>query len=308
MGRRSPEWNGGEARVVVPCPLRQSHPCEREGLVEGGCKVKFRKLGGLEVSAIGLGTYRTFDVTAEGDVAVRRKIIDSCISNQVNFVDCASMYGNAEKVLGTVTEGRRDRFYLATKVRCQGREAGDAQIARSFELFNTDYIDLYQIHNMIDWRTHLISLERLKEQGKIGMIGVTAMVHEAYPEIVGLMKSGRIDTVQVPYNVIDRGCEDELLPVAEELGVGVLVMEPLKKGRYVKELREPPDLTPLAEHGIQTWAQALLAWVLGNPGVSSAIPATTRPERVHENAVAGSLERLPRELRDYVREETERCV
>ncbi|MFP6565889.1 MAG: aldo/keto reductase [Dehalococcoidia bacterium] len=145
----------------------------------------------------------------------------------------------------------------ARPLRTEGKEAGEAQIARSIELFQTDHIDLYQIHTMIDWKTHLPTLEALKAEAKIGMIGVTAMVDEAYPEIVGLMKTERIETVQIPYNVMDREVEKELLPTVEELGTGVLVMEPLKKGRYVKDPKSQPDLTPLAEYGIETWAQAL---------------------------------------------------
>jgi aryl-alcohol dehydrogenase-like predicted oxidoreductase len=254
-----------------------------------------------------MGTLRTFDVTSEEDIAVRQRIVDNCIANQVNFIDTAAWYGNAEKVVGITTRGKRNELYLATKVRCEGKAAGEAQIARSFELLNTDYIDLFQIHNMIDWQTHLPTLERLKEQAKIGMVGVTAMVHEAYPVIAGLMKSGRIDTVQIPYSVMERGCEAELLPLAEELGIGILVMEPLQKGRLVKELKRPPDLAPLKELGIRTWAQALLAWVLGDSRVSATIPATSRPERIQENALAGSLGPLPQELRNYVRQETERC-
>ena len=270
--------------------------------------MEFRKLGNLEVSAIGLGTLRTFDVTSEADITVRQEIVDNCLANDINFIDSAAFYGNAEKVVGITTDGKRDRFRLATKVRCEGKEAGEAQIARSFELFNTGYIDLFQVHNMIDWQTHLPTLHSLKEQGKIGMVGVSAMVHEAYPDIVELMKSRRIDAVQIPYNVLETGCESELLPLAEELGIGVLVMEPLKKGRYVNDLKSQPDLTPLAEFGIKTWAQALLAWVLADSRVSVTIPATSRPERIQENALPGSLGQLPQELRDYVREETIRCL
>ena len=122
------------------------------------------------------------------------------------------------------------------------------------------------------------------------------------------MKSDRVDTIQIPYNVMERGCEEELLPLAEEHGIGVLIMEPLKKGRYVKDLKSQPDLTPLKEYGIETWAQALLAWVLGDSRVSITIPATSRPERIQENAWAGSAGKLPQEMRDYVRQETERCL
>ena len=267
-----------------------------------------RKLGNLDVSAIGLGTLYTFDVTSEDEIAVRQQIVDNCLTNDINFIDSAAWYGQAEKVLGITTAGKRDKFYLATKVRCEGKEAGEEQIANSFDMFNTGYIDLFQVHNMIDYRTHIPTLTRLKEESRIGMVGVSAMVHEAYPEIIELMKSHQVDTIQIPYNVVEQGCEEELLPLADELGIGVLVMEPLKKGRLVSELKSQPDLSPLAEFGVKTWAQALLAWVLGDSRVSVVIPATSRPERVQENALPGSLGPLPQELRDYVLKETKRCL
>lgn len=270
--------------------------------------MRYRKLGDLDVSIIGLGTLRTFDVTSEDEVAVRREIVDNCLANDINFIDSAAAYGNAENVIGKTTSGRRDKFYLATKVRVEGKEAGEAQISESFRAFQTDYIDLIQVHNMIDYRTHLPTLQALKSQGKIGMVGVTAMVTEAYPEIMDLMRAGDVDTVQIPYNVVQTEVADELLPLAEELGIGILTMEPLKKGRFVKELKQEPDLKPLAGTGIETWAQALLAWVISDARVAITIPATTRPERIRENAAAGSLPRLPDEMRDYIREETMRCL
>ena len=99
-----------------------------------------------------------------------------------------------------------------------------------------------------------------------------------------------MDAVQIPYNVLNRAVEDELLPLAEELGTGILVMEPLQKGRYVLELKQQPDLTPLRDYGISTWAQALLAWVISDLRVSSAIP-TTSPPRAHPGKRPGSRSR-----------------
>jgi len=140
------------------------------------------------------------------------------------------------------------------------------------------------------------------------MVGITAMVTEAYPEIMELMKAGAVDAVQIPYNVVQTEVADELLPLAQDLGIGILTMEPLKKGRFVKDLKLQPDMAPLAGTGIDTWAQALLAWVISDPRVTLTIPATSRPERIRENAAAGSLPKLPNELRDYIREETLRCM
>ena len=192
--------------------------------------MEYRKLGNLDVSVIGLGTLRTFDVSDDEGIAVRKQIVMNCLDSDMNLIDTAAWYGNAEQVLGEITKGLRDRFYLATKVRIEGREAGESQIARSFELLNADYIDLFQVHNMIDWETHLPTLQRIKDEGRIGMVGVSAMVPEAYPTIAELMRQGRVDVIQIPYNVLNRAAEDELLPLAQDLGTGVLVMEPLQKG------------------------------------------------------------------------------
>jgi aryl-alcohol dehydrogenase-like predicted oxidoreductase len=270
--------------------------------------MEFRQLGNLRVPVIGLGTARTFDVSAERDIAVRRQIIERCIASQVTFVDSSPMYGQSERVIGITTEGCRQHFRLATKVWCHGRGAGEAQIENSFRLLKTDYIDVLQIHNLVDWKTHLHTLERLRDRGRIGLIGITHYSTSAYPTLLEIMHSARIHTIQIPYNVRERSCEDRLLPAAAELGIGVIVMEPLEKGRYVKGLRRQPDLSPLAGFDIRTWGQALLAWVIGDPRVSVAIPATSRPERIAENALAGSIGVLPQELRDYIRKETERCL
>jgi aryl-alcohol dehydrogenase-like predicted oxidoreductase len=218
------------------------------------------------------------------------------------------MYGQSERVIGLTTAGCRERVQLATKVWCHGRAQGEAQIDNSFRLLKSSYIDVLQIHNLVDWRTHLGTLERLRDQGRIGLIGITHYSTSAYPTMLEIMRSGRIHTIQIPYNVRERSCEERMLPLAAELGIGVIVMEPLDKGRYVKGLRRQPDLSPLATFGICTWGQALLAWVLGDPRVSVAIPATSRAERIHENALAGEIGVLPPELRNYIRQETERCL
>ena len=267
-----------------------------------------RQLGSLRVPVIGLGTARTFDVSAECDITVRRQIIERCLATQVTFVDSSPMYGQSERVIGLSTTGCRERFQLATKVWCHGRAQGEAQIANSFRLLETGYIDVLQIHNLVDWRTHLGTLERLRDQGRIGLIGITHYATSAYPTMLEIMRSGRVHTIQIPYNVRERACEGRILPAAEELGIGVIVMEPLDQGRYVKGLKRQPDLSPLGAFGLRTWGQALLAWVLGDARVSVAIPATSRPERIDENAVAGTIGVLPQELRDYIRSETERCL
>ena len=267
-----------------------------------------RKLATLEVPPIGMGTWKTFDVRSKAKIAIRKEIITACVAEGVAFLDSSPMYGESERVVGITIEGNREQFQFATKVWCTGLLQGKAEIAQSFERFQTDYIDVFQIHNLLDWETHLPTLEGLKAEGRIGLIGITHYMTDAYPEMIRIMKSGRIGTIQIPYNVLERTCEQEILPLAEELEIGVIVMQPLGVGRLVTGLKRKPDLTPLEAHGIETWAQALLAWILADMRVSVVIPATSKPERIRENALAGELPVLPQELRTYIEKETQRCL
>ena len=267
-----------------------------------------RKLSDLDVGVVGMGTARTFDVTSKGDIAIRHQIIDNCMACGGYFVDTSPMYGHSEEVLGITTQGKRQRFQFATKVWCRGQRNGKTQIEQSFKLLRTDYIDVYQIHNLVDWAAHLPVLERLKGQGKIGLIGITHYSSTSFPEMMSIMKTGRIDAIQIPYNVLDRACEKAVLPLAADLGLGVVVMEPLGVGRLVTRLKRQPDLSPLIQHGITSWAQALLAWILADERVSVVIPATSRPERIIENASVGSVPPLPWDLRDHILQEANRCI
>ncbi len=269
--------------------------------------MRLRKLASLEVSSIGMGSAGTFDVHKEEDIAVRRQIMDQCLTKGVTFIDTSPMYGRAAEVLGDTVDGRQDKFQLATKVWCSGKETGRAQIAQSFKLLKTNYIHVLQIHNLVDWETHRPYLEQLKAEGRIGLIGITYGYPDMFPEMMKIMKTGRVNTIQISYNVKDRAVQEKVLPLAEELGIGVIVMRPTGKGSLATGLKGQPDLTPLKEYGIETWGQAALAWLLADSRVSVPIPATTKPSRIIENALPGEIPVLPQELREYIEKETERC-
>jgi aryl-alcohol dehydrogenase-like predicted oxidoreductase len=266
-----------------------------------------RRVKNLELPVIGMGSAGSYDVETPEEIEVRKKILDNCISYGTNFVDTSPMYKRAEQVIGVTMEGKRDKFLLATKVWCSGRETGIKQIDRSFELMKTDHIEVMQIHNLIDWRTHLPVLEEMKAEGKIDLIGLSHYAEWALPEMAEIMRTGRIDTVQISYNVMEREVEKEILPLAESMGIGVIVMRPVGHGILINRLERQPDLTPLREFGIETWGQALMAWLISDTRVSALIPATTKPERVIENSKAGERV-LPKEAREYVVREAQRCL
>ena len=139
----------------------------------------------------------------------------------------------------------------------------------------------------MSWEEHLPWLEQERDAGRIGRIGVTHYAASAFDELARALRTRRFDTIQLPYNPRARECERELLPLADELGIRVIVMVPLGSGRLVA--RSPPkrELDPLRAFGVETWAQALLKWTLSDERVDAVIPATRRPERVAENAAAG---------------------
>jgi diketogulonate reductase-like aldo/keto reductase len=140
------------------------------------------------------------------------------------------------------------------------------------------------VHNLVAWREHLPWLEAERDAGRIGRLGVTHYAPDALPELAEALRSGRFQTVQVPLNPREREAERELLPLAAELGVAVIVMRPLGQGALAR-LEPPPGA--LSELGVETWAQALLKWALSDDRVDVVIPATKQPGRAVENAAAG---------------------
>ena len=200
--------------------------------------------------------------------------------------------------------GTRDKAFLATKVWTQGRDAGVAQMTESLRLLRTDRIDLMQIHNLVDWRTHLPTLRGWKADGRIRLIGITHYTQSAHGELEAAMKAERWDFVQLNYALDDRAVEQRLLPLAQERGIAVLVNQPFGGGGLLRKLL-PRPLPPWAgEIGCTSWAQLLLKFVLAQPAVTCVIPGTAKPEHMRDNAQAGLgvypdaalLQRMVREI------------
>jgi diketogulonate reductase-like aldo/keto reductase len=249
-----------------------------------------RRLGPV----VGLGTWRTFG----GDEDLAREVVGAALGAGCRVIDTSPMYGAAEPSLSAALQGRRDEAAVATKIWAASVVEGREQYRRQLDWFGR--IALEQVHNLLSWERHLHWLEEERDAGRVGQIGVTHYDPSAFGELGRALRTGRFDAVQLPYSPAERECERELLPLAAELGVAVVVMRPLGAGRLVARDPGPERLAPLRAFGIETWAQALLKWTLSDERVDLAIPATTKPDRARENAAAGSPPWLGPEERRYV--------
>jgi aryl-alcohol dehydrogenase-like predicted oxidoreductase len=249
-----------------------------------------RRLGPV----VGLGTWRTFD----GDSRLAAEVVGRALDSGARLIDTSPMYGDAEQTLGKVLGERRAEALVATKI----WTAAPAEARRQYEsqLRWFGRVDLEQVHNLVAWREHLTWLEQERDAGRIRWLGATHYSSSAFDELAAAMRTGRFDAVQLPLNPRERSAERELLPLAAELGLGVVVMRPLGSGALVRGLPHAADLVPLASFGIQTWPQALLKWTLSDLRVDVVIPATRSAAHARENARAGDPPWLGPEERAYV--------
>ncbi|MBV9583231.1 MAG: aldo/keto reductase [Chloroflexi bacterium] len=247
-----------------------------------------RALGtsGIDVPVIGMGTWKTFDVRDPRQAAHRATVVDAALASGTNLFDSSPMYGAAEQVLGAALDGRRERALVATKVWTPDDAEAERQIQRALSYYQ-GRVDVYQVHNLVALPKRLERLEQLRDDQRVGSVGITHYEHAAFPKLMETMRSERVTSIQVPYNVRDRLVEDQLLPLAGERQIGVLIMRPLGVGELARQRPTPEQLRPFKDFGVTTWSQVLLKWLLSDPRVTSVIPATSNPEHARENAVAG---------------------
>jgi len=251
---------------------------------------------GEALPVIGLGTSQTFDVGGgAADRQPLREVLRLMLDGGGKLIDTSPMYGRAEAVTGDLVAETavRPRVFLATKVWTSGRGAGLAQMQRSADLLKSPVIDLMQIHNLLDWRTHLATLRALKADGKIRYIGITHYTTGSLSELARILASEPgIDFVQCAYSLGTRAAETALLPIAAERGVAVIVNRPFEDGSLFRRVRglALPDWA--AEFDCTSWAQLFLKYIIAEPAVTCAIPATANPEHLEDDVKAG-VGRLP---------------
>lgn len=247
--------------------------------------------GGELLPVIGCGTYIGFD-RSPGTAAFEQlgAVLDALLAAGGRVIDSSPMYGRAEAAVGRLLAARTgaQRPFVATKVWTSGRAAGMRQMENSLRLLQSGQVDLMQVHNLVDWASHLPTLREWKRSGRVRYIGITHYTASAYREVESVLASEKLDFLQINYSVQESEAARRLLPLAAERGVAVLVNRPLGGGGLLRRLRSRALPAWAGEIGCTTWSQLLLKFALSHPAVTCAIPGSGSPEHMAQNAAAGS--------------------
>ncbi|HIA93356.1 MAG TPA: aldo/keto reductase [Gammaproteobacteria bacterium] len=239
---------------------------------------------------IGLGTSRVFDTNlSEKSLNPRKEIVKALLDHGGSLIDTSPMYGRAEEVTGKIAQDLKinDRLFLATKVWIEGKEAGEIQMNASSKKLNKAVIDLMQIHNLLDWKTHIKTLYEWKEQGKINYIGISHFRSNAFNQIEKIITKERIDFAQFNYSLEEREAEKRLLPLCREKGVATLINRPFMRGKLFKAVARKKLPSWTYEYNVNTWSQFFLKFILANQAVTTVIPATSNPAHMIDNLIGG---------------------
>ena len=244
---------------------------------------------GESLPVVGLGTYSVFDVASTaGEIATRKEIVGQLIAAGGSVIDTSPMYNRSEKVIGDVIDAgvARDRLFLATKVWTDGQAAGVEQMQRSAKLMRTDDIDLMQVHNLRDTAIHMETIRAWQSDGRIRYSGLTHYTAGAHETLAREMVAFKPEFIQINYSLGEREAEDRVLPLAQDLGIAVLINRPYQAGRLFRAVagRELPDF---AREFAASWGQFFLKFIISHPAVTCVIPATSKPHHMADNLGAG---------------------
>ena len=269
---------GARGAVANPAPITRPIPSSGELL-----------------PVIGMGTSRTFDTGDDAaSLANLTAVMQALFDGQGTVIDSSPMYGRAESRVGDVLRAMDapPKVFSATKVWTTGREEGIAQMEESARRMNDQVLDLIAVHNLKDWQTHIETLKRWKEEGKVRYIGITTSHGRFHAELLDLMRTQPLDFVQFSYNIEDRAAEEALLPLAADRGIATMINRPYQRGDLFART-SGKNLPPLAgELDCTSWGQFFLKFILGHPAVTNIIPATSKAHHMADN-MGANFGRVP---------------
>lgn len=270
--------------------LNSKLTAQARSVTSGSMLTKAIPCTGEQLPVIGLGTLEAFDMgQTTGDMSSLGEVLQLLTSHGATLVDTSPRYGNAEEVIGDLTSqlGLTDSLFFATKVFSEGEQEGIDEMNASFELLKTDQIDLMQVHSMRDWQNHLPNIRKLKEEGRVRLTGITIHRDPGHAQMMELMHSENLDFIQINYNLIERAAAEEVLPLAQELGIAVMVNVPFAKAELFNRTAEVDLPDWAAAFDCQSWAQFFLKYIVSHPAVTCVIPRTSKPHHMVDNLMSG---------------------
>lgn len=248
---------------------------------------------GEQIPLVGLGSWITFNVG--NDRAAR----DQCTEVMRQFfaaggrlIDSSPMYGSSQGVIGEALQKLQAQSKVFSAEKVWTSSDGAAQIEASRKLWQVPRFDLLQVHNLLAWEKQLPLLQAMKAAGQLRYVGITTSEGRRHAEFEQIMRSQRIDFIQLSYNLLDREAEQRLLPLARERGIAVLVNRPFREGALLRQLQRHPLPAWAGEIDGTSWAQLALKFIVSHPAVTCAIPATSNPTHLREN-MGAARGRLP---------------
>jgi diketogulonate reductase-like aldo/keto reductase len=252
---------------------------------------------GEKITPVGVGTWQTFDAgSSDGELEPLRGVLKTLIEKSGTVIDSSPMYGRSQQVVGTLSTEMdlNSKLFIATKVWTSGEQEGIEQMNRSMGLLKRSKIDLMQVHNLVDWRTHLKTLKNWKDQGKIRYIGITHYLESAYNEVERIMKGEAIDFLQINYSLTSRTAAERLFPLAQERRMGVIINQPFEEGALFRSIKGKPLPAWASEFDCNSWAQFFLKFIIAEPAVTCVIPGTSQPHHMLDN-MGAAYGKLPNE-------------
>ena len=246
-------------------------------------------VSGESLPVIGLGTYDVFDVDSKPDaIASRKEIIGRLTTAGGSLLDTSPMYNRSERVIGDVIEAGVDRedLFLATKVWTNGKGAGIEQMNRSAELMRAEVIDLMQVHNLRDTAVHMQTIREWQDEERIRYSGLTHYTAGSHNALAREMRLHQPDFIQINYSLGEREAEEQVLPLAQDLGIAVLINRPFQAGRLFRAVAGK-ELPAFAREIADSWGQYFLKFIVSHPAVTCAIPGTSKPHHMADNLGAG---------------------
>lgn len=246
---------------------------------------------GEKLPVIGVGTWQTFDV---GNNSEERKpladVLAAMVARGATVIDSSPMYGSSEQVAGDLSTELKvnSKLFIATKVWTSGEDAGIRQMNNSMKLLKRDKLDLMQVHNLVDWKTHLKTLLKWKESGRIRYIGITHYTDSMHQTMADILRDNPIDFIQVNYNLMDTNADRVLLPAAMDKKVAVIINRPFEEGALFSRVKGRPLPSFAAEIDCTSWAQFFLKFIVSHPAVTVAIPGTSKVTHLLDNLGAAT--------------------